>query len=89
MSKVTIVNYGDDSRKKLIDGVNQLADALGGLILSEYSLLIILNGLINSNTKTANAGQTKCKNCKHLIWVFLVSQHREYTNLGLNPQIRI
>jgi chaperonin GroEL len=28
MSKVTIVNYGDDSRKKLIDGVNQLADAV-------------------------------------------------------------
>jgi chaperonin GroEL len=28
MSKITIVNYGDDSRKKLIDGVNQLADAV-------------------------------------------------------------
>jgi hypothetical protein len=28
MSKVTIVNYGDDSRKKLINGVNQLADAV-------------------------------------------------------------
>jgi chaperonin GroEL len=28
MSKVTIINYGDDSRKKLIDGVNQLADAV-------------------------------------------------------------
>ena len=28
MNKVTIVNYGDDSRKKLIDGVNQLADAV-------------------------------------------------------------
>jgi len=28
MSKATIVNYGDDSRKKLIDGVNQLADAV-------------------------------------------------------------
>ena len=28
MSKVTIVNYGDDSRKKLISGVNQLADAV-------------------------------------------------------------
>ena len=28
MSKVTIVNYGDDSRKMLIDGVNQLADAV-------------------------------------------------------------
>ena len=28
MSKVTIVDYGDDSRKKLIDGVNQLADAV-------------------------------------------------------------
>ena len=28
MSKTTIVNYGDDSRKKLIDGVNQLADAV-------------------------------------------------------------
>ena len=28
MSKVTIVNYGDNSRKKLIDGVNQLADAV-------------------------------------------------------------
>ncbi len=28
MSKVTIVNYGDDSRKKLVDGVNQLADAV-------------------------------------------------------------
>tara|TARA_R110000744_G_scaffold108339_1_gene205191 strand:+ start:1536 stop:3164 length:1629 start_codon:yes stop_codon:yes gene_type:complete len=28
MSKVTIVNYGDDSRKKLINGVNQLANAV-------------------------------------------------------------
>jgi chaperonin GroEL len=28
MSKATIVNYGDDSRKKLINGVNQLADAV-------------------------------------------------------------
>jgi chaperonin GroEL len=28
MSKITIVNYGDDSRKKLIKGVNQLADAV-------------------------------------------------------------
>jgi chaperonin GroEL len=28
MSKVTIVNYGDDSRNKLIKGVNQLADAV-------------------------------------------------------------
>jgi len=28
MSKVTIVNYGDDSRKKLISGVNKLADAV-------------------------------------------------------------
>ena len=28
MNKVTIVNYGDDSRKKLISGVNQLADAV-------------------------------------------------------------
>jgi len=28
MSKVTIVNYGDDSRKKLVEGVNQLADAV-------------------------------------------------------------
>ena len=28
MSKVTIVNYGDDSRKKLISGVNQLTDAV-------------------------------------------------------------
>ena len=28
MSKITIVNYGDDCRKKLIDGVNQLADAV-------------------------------------------------------------
>ncbi len=28
MSKTTIVNYGDDSRKKLVDGVNQLADAV-------------------------------------------------------------
>jgi len=28
MSKITIVNYGDDSRKKLISGVNQLADAV-------------------------------------------------------------
>jgi len=28
MNKVTIVNYGDDSRKKLINGVNQLADAV-------------------------------------------------------------
>jgi chaperonin GroEL len=28
MNKITIVNYGDDSRKKLIKGVNQLADAV-------------------------------------------------------------
>ena len=28
MNKVTIVNYGDDSRKKLISGVNKLADAV-------------------------------------------------------------
>ena len=28
MKKVTIVNYGDDSRKKLISGVNQLTDAV-------------------------------------------------------------
>ena len=28
MSKVTIVNYGDDSRKKLIKGVDKLADAV-------------------------------------------------------------
>jgi len=28
MNKVTIINYGDNSRKKLIDGVNQLADAV-------------------------------------------------------------
>ena len=28
MNKITIVNYGDDSRKKLISGVNQLTDAV-------------------------------------------------------------
>ena len=36
MSKVTIVNYGDDSRKKLINGVNQLADAVVSKMNMEF-----------------------------------------------------